>query len=150
MGDQINKNRLFYASCIALIVTSMTFAIRARLETVFGSDFGLTSEELGFAFGPAFWGFTLAMVIGGPLVDIFGMKRIMWLAFLGHAAGILLTILATDFITLFIGTLLTGLGNGMVEAACNPLVATMYPKEKPRCSTDSTYGFPEELLLAVW
>ena len=71
MGDQINKNRLFYASCIALIVTAMTFAIRARLENVFGSDFGLTSEQLGFAFGPAFWGFTLAMVIGGPLVDIF-------------------------------------------------------------------------------
>lgn len=147
MGDQINKNRLFYASCIALIVTSMTFAIRARLETVFGSDFGLTSEELGFAFGPAFWGFTLAMVIGGPLVDIFGMKRIMWLAFLGHAAGILLTILATDFITLFIGTLLTGLGNGMVEAACNPLVATMYPKEKTKMLNRFHVWFPGGIVI---
>ncbi|MCG8322001.1 MAG: MFS transporter [Cytophagales bacterium] len=147
MGDQINKNRLFYASCIALIVTSMTFAIRARLETVFGSDFGLTSEELGFAFGPAFWGFTVAMVIGGPLVDIFGMKKIMWLAFIGHLAGILVTILATDFITLFIGTLLVGLGNGMVEAACNPLVATMYPREKTKMLNRFHVWFPGGIVI---
>ena len=147
MGDQINKNRLFYASCIALIVTAMTFAIRARLENVFGSDFGLTSEELGFAFGPAFWGFTLAMVIGGPLVDIFGMKRIVWLAFLGHVAGIIVTIFATDFITLFIGTLLVGLGNGMVEAACNPLVATMYPNEKTKMLNRFHVWFPGGIVI---
>ena len=147
MGDQINKNRLFYASCIALIVTAMTFAIRARLENVFGSDFGLTSEELGFAFGPAFWGFTLAMVIGGPLVDIFGMKRIMWLAFFGHVAGILVTLFATDFITLFVGTLLVGLGNGMVEAACNPLVATMYPNEKTKMLNRFHVWFPGGIVI---
>ena len=32
--EQVNKNRLFIASCVALLVTAMTFAIRARLETV--------------------------------------------------------------------------------------------------------------------
>ena len=33
---QFNERRLFAASCIALVLTAMTFAIRARLETVFG------------------------------------------------------------------------------------------------------------------
>ncbi len=33
---QINERRLFATSCIALVLTAMTFAIRARLETVFG------------------------------------------------------------------------------------------------------------------
>ncbi|GAL64082.1 hypothetical protein [Algibacter lectus] len=36
--ENINKKRLFLASCLALITTAMTFAIRARLETVFGPE----------------------------------------------------------------------------------------------------------------
>ncbi len=55
-----NPSRLFFASCLALLVTSLTFAIRAKIEGVFSADYHLTGEEIGWAFGPAFWGFTLA------------------------------------------------------------------------------------------
>ena len=73
---QINKDRLFFASCTSLLLTAMTFAVRARLETVFGpAGVGLTLEEPGYAFMPAFWGFTIAMMLGGPLVDTIGMKK---------------------------------------------------------------------------
>ena len=130
---QINKDRLFFASCTSLLLTAMTFAVRARLETVFGPDgLGLTLEEIGYAFMPAFWGFTIAMILGGPLVDTIGMKKGMWLAFFFHTLGILTTILAFDLDSLFIATLLMGLGNGMVEAVCNPLVASMYPDQKTK------------------
>jgi len=75
--ENINREKLFLASCIALITTAMTFAIRARLESVFGPEGqGLTLEQIGFAFTPAFWGFTIAMMIGGPLVDSLGINRI--------------------------------------------------------------------------
>ncbi|MBA7565866.1 hypothetical protein ES708_07551 [subsurface metagenome] len=48
MTNQINSKRLFFASCIALIVTAISFALRARLETVFGPEgYGLTLEEIG-------------------------------------------------------------------------------------------------------
>ncbi|MQY78627.1 MAG: MFS transporter [Bacteroidetes bacterium] len=131
MTNQINSKRLFFASCIALIVTAISFALRARLETVFGPEgYGLTLEEIGWAFGPAFWGFTLAMFIGGPLVDYLGIKRIIWTAFICHTLGITGTILAHDFWTLFFGTLAIGIGNGMVEASLNPMVASMFPNEK--------------------
>ena len=71
-----NQPRLFMASCISLLLTAMTFAIRARLETVFGpAGIGLTLEQIGYAFMPAFWGFTLAMILGGPLVDYIGLKK---------------------------------------------------------------------------
>ena len=52
----VNPSRLFVASCMALLVTSLTFAIRAKIEGVFISDYALTAEEIGWAFGPAFWG----------------------------------------------------------------------------------------------
>lgn len=130
---QIIKDRLFFASCTSLLLTAMTFAVRARLETVFGpAGVGLTLEEVGYAFMPAFWGFTIAMILGGPLVDTIGMKKGMWLAFLFHTLGILTTILAFDLDSLFIATLLMGLGNGMVEAVCNPMVASMYPDQKTK------------------
>ena len=145
--SNINSSRLFLASCMALIVTAMTFAIRARLELVFQTDFHLTSEDLGFAFAPAFYGFTIAMIIGGPLVDILGMKRIVWIAFICHAFGIILTITATGFWSLFIGVLATGLGNGMVEAACNPLVASLFPTEKVKMLNRFHVWFPGGIMI---
>lgn len=147
METRFNPNRLFLASCIALVVTAMTFAIRARLELVFELDFELTSQDIGFVFGPAFWGFTLAMMFGGPLVDILGMKRIVWIAFLTHAVGIVLMIAATGFWTLFLAILFTGLGNGLVEAACNPLVATLYPTEKTKMLNRFHVWFPGGIVI---
>ena len=133
---------------MALAVTSMTFAIRARLETVFGPDgIGLTLEQIGIAFGPAFWGFTLAMVIGGPLVDALGMKRIVWGAFITHTIGVVATIFATDFWTLFFGTLAIGIGNGFVEAALNPMVATLYKDDKTKMLNRFHVWFPGGIVI---
>ncbi|MDQ2731352.1 MAG: MFS transporter [Armatimonadota bacterium] len=126
------RNQLFMASCIALIVTAMSFAIRGDLISPLGEQFHLSKEQIGFVLGTAFWGFTLAMIIGGPLCDIMGMGRLLMLAFVGHLIGIVLTIMAHDFWTLFISTLFFGLGNGFVEAACNPLITTLFPDQKIR------------------
>lgn len=126
----IDRNKLFVASCLALIFTSLTFALRASLEGVWGAEFKLNKEQIGWVFSPAFWGFTLAMVIGGPLCDILGMKRLVGFAFIGHIAGAVIYIFAKDATMLFVGTLFIGIGNGMVEAACNPLVVSLYPNNK--------------------
>lgn len=146
--ENINKNKLFLASCLALITTSMTFAIRARLETVFGpGGIGLTLEQLGYAFAPAFFGFTIAMIIGGPLVDLLGIKKITWIAFFTHIIGIVLTLMADSMTSLFIATLFVGIGNGMVEAALNPLVASMYPDNKTKMLNRFHVWFPGGIVI---
>ena len=146
--EGINKNKLFLASCIALITTSMTFAIRVRLEAVFGPDGqGLTLEQIGFAFTPAFWGFTIAMIVGGPLVDTLGIKKITWVAFITHAIGIIGTIFAGDMTSLFTATLFIGIGNGMVEAALNPMVASMYPNQKTKMLNRFHVWFPGGIVI---
>ena len=96
MQTNINRNQLFLASRIALIVTAMTFAFRASLEGVWGQEFNLTKEQIGWIFSPAFWGFTLAMVFGGPLCDVIGMKRLIGLAFIGHIAGVIVYLVSKD------------------------------------------------------
>ncbi len=148
--ENINKNRLFLASCLALITTAMTFAIRARLETVFGPEgVGLTLEQIGYAFAPAFFGFTIAMIIGGPLVDLLGIKKITWMAFITHAVGIVLTLLADSMTSLFIATLFIGIGNGFVEAALNPMVASMYPEEKTKMLNRFHVWFPGGIVIGA-
>jgi MFS family permease len=148
--ENINKNRLFLASCLALITTAMTFAIRARLETVFGPEgVGLTLEQLGYAFAPAFFGFTIAMIIGGPLVDLLGIKKITWLAFVTHAVGIVLTLMADSMTSLFIATLFIGIGNGFVEAALNPMIASMFPNEKTKMLNRFHVWFPGGIVIGA-
>ncbi len=143
----MNPSRLFTASCAALITTAMSFAIRGGATGDWITQFNLTNEQVGWVNGTAFWGFTLAMMFGGPLVDSLGFKRILSLAFFGHLAGILLTIFAWDFKSLFCGTLLFGIANGSVEAACNPLVATLYPKDQTTKLNHFHVWFPGGIVI---
>jgi MFS family permease len=130
MENEIHSNRLFIASCVAIIATAMTFAIRASLESEYCSIFSLSHEKIGYVLATAFWGFTLSIIFGGFLCDLIGMKRLIAVAFCGHVLGIVLTILAEGFWSLFFSTLLIGIANGMVEAVCNPLVSTIYKDNK--------------------
>ncbi|MEJ0106933.1 MAG: MFS transporter [Bacteroidota bacterium] len=126
----INRKQLFVASCLALLVTSLSFGIRAGLLDTWKHDYQLSQEDVGVITSTAFWGFPLAIIIGGMVVDIIGMKKLLVAAGIFHLLGIILTITASGFWSLFISTLLIGLGNGTVEAACNPLVASLYPESK--------------------
>lgn len=126
----INRNALFTASCLSLLVTSLSFGIRAGILGRLGVQFHLDAAQLGTIAATAFWGFPLAIIIGGMLVDTIGMKRLLETAFVLHLIGIVLTIFAGGFWSLFISTLFIGMANGTVEAACNPLVTSLFPDQK--------------------
>ncbi len=145
--ENVNKSLLFNASCTALVVTALTFATRAGMIEPWKAEFGLTAEQVGWIVGTAFWGFTLAMILGGPLVDVIGMKRIIYVAFTLHIAGILLTIFAGGFWWLFFSTLLTGIANGSVEAATNPLITAMYVDDKTKKLNQFHVWFPGGIVI---
>ncbi len=145
--ENLNQKRLFIASCLALLVTAITFAIRAKIEGVFSTDYGLTKEQIGYAFGPAFWGFALAMFFGGFIIDLVKTKTIVWLAFGMHFVGIILLLLARDMTSLFIANVFIGFGNGSVEAACNPLVATLFPNNKTKMLNRFHVWFPGGIVI---
>lgn len=147
MDKTFNASRLFVASCLALLVTSLTFAIRAKIEAVFQNDYGLSAQDVGYAFGPAFWGFTIAMYIGGLIIDAVKIKNIVWLAFFTHLIGIILLLMAKDKTMLFVSNVFIGLGNGSVEAACNPLVATIHPENKTKWLNRFHVWFPGGIVI---
>lgn len=126
MNQTVNPSRLFLASCFALITTAFSFSIRAGILPQLGTELGLSAEELGFINSMWFFGFPIAMIVGGLVYYSVGPKLIMNVAFLCHTLGILLTIYAGSYSTLLISTLLIGIGNGCTEAACNPMIADMF------------------------
>ena len=126
----MDPKRLFLMSRIALLVTAMSFALRAGAVGPWAAQFGLSHEQVGLVNSTAFWGFTLAMLFGGPLCDALGLGKIVGIAFVGHLIGILLTVFAWNFWSLYLGTLVFGIANGSVEAACNPLITTLFPEDK--------------------
>jgi MFS family permease len=139
----MNVRRLFVASCLSLLTTSMVFAIRGDIEASLSAAFHLTKEQMGLIWGPAFWGFTLAIFLSGLIVDSVGMRALHVISSLGYIGGILVVLLAprpdgpvtsifgsTGTLLLYVAFLAMGLSQGLVEGVINPLVATIFNENK--------------------
>lgn len=143
----MNKPRLFRASCIALVATAMTFAIRGDIMGDVQRLLALDDVQVGWILGAAFWGFGLSILIGGPLCDVLGMGTIIRVAALGHIVGALMTVSATSFAMFFAATVVVGIANGLIEAAINPLVATIYSEDKTRRLVTLHAWFPGGIVI---
>ncbi len=139
----MHPRRLFFASCLALVTTSMVFSIRGDILDALSADFHLNKQQTGLILSPAFWGFTISILIGGSLVDFFGMRRLLAISGWGYILATAAILLAprpaapveafyTDpgFLVLYAGMLALGLSQGLVEGVINPLCATLYPNDK--------------------
>jgi MFS family permease len=141
----MQKQRLFVASCVSLVTTSMVFAIRGDIETAMSATFQLTKGQMGTIWSPAFWAFTIAIFISGALVDMVGLRSLHILSALGYFLGVGVVLAAphpsapvdaifshTGTTLLYIGFLIMGLSQGLVEGVINPLVATIYSDQKTK------------------
>jgi MFS family permease len=141
----MQKQRLFVASCVSLVTTSMVFAIRGDVAGPMSTAFQITNEQMGLIFSPAFWAFTIAIFISGALVDMVGMRALHILSALGYFLGIGLVLAAphptapvasifdnTGTTLLYAGFMVMGLSQGLVEGVINPLVATIYSDRKTK------------------
>jgi MFS family permease len=131
-GQSSSPRALFAACCFALVVSAVAFGIRSDIAGDLATHFHTKKELVGWAIGGAFFGFGVSIFIGGQLCDWLGMKTLLLVACVLQLAGIAWTIFAPSVFFLGVATWLIGLGNGLVEAAINPMVASIYPTEKTR------------------
>lgn len=132
-----NRSWLFVLSCIALVTSAFTFIIRGDVLQDVGRDYGFEQGFNGTMEGAVFWGMALSLLVGGFICDVIGMKNVMWLAFTSHVIGTLGIVLAPEFadkstsLWWLVGfSFIQGCGNGFTETGINPLIATLYPREK--------------------
>ena len=145
--SNINTARLFTASRVAVGTTAARFVAIAAILMPMKDYFGLNNEEVGWIGGAGLWGFTITMLVFGSLCDLLGMRLILRLAVLAHLLGAAAMLLANGFTGLFAGSLLLSMGDGLVQAAANPLVVTMYPNRKTEMVNKLHLWFPAGIVI---
>ena len=145
----VNRKHLFYGSCLALLTTAFAFTVIADIAFSIKSEFILTNAQLGIFTGVFFIGFTISQVIFAPLCDVIGLRWIVRGSFIAHVTGILLIMTAQGYVPAVAGSLCAGLGAGLVETGCNPLIAALYPDNKTSKLNHFHVWFPYGNLIAA-
>jgi len=145
---QAGHKLLFWGCFAALIATAFGFQVRAQMMDVWQEQIGLSETQKGEIFGAGLWPFAISIVLFSLVIDRIGYGSAMVFAFICHVLQALMLMFATDYDTLYIGSVIGALGNGTVEAVINPVVATMFPKEKTKWLAILHAGWPGGLVIA--
>ncbi len=154
--NDIRRFRLFLGCFLALVATSVGFAIRADLLEVWGQLFNLSEEQKGTIQGAGLYPFAISIILFSLIVDRIGYGLSMVFAFLLHVGSVVLTLLTPTIAgnnpqlaygMIYAGTFVFALGNGIVEAVINPVVATIYEKNKTHWLNILHAGWPGGLVL---
>ena len=111
------------------------------------ADFNLTETQKGELLGVGLWPFAISIILFSFIIDRVGYKNAMVFGFACHILSAVITIFADDYWDLYIGTFIMALGNGTVEAYINPVVATLFRKEKTRWMNTLHSGWPSGFVL---
>jgi sugar porter (SP) family MFS transporter len=124
------KNKSGHIVLISLIVALGGFLMGFDASVISGvvkfiePEFGLTKLELGWAVSSLTLTATLAMMIAGPLSDLWGRKRVLLMAAVLYAISALLSAIAPSFVFLVVARMLGGFGVG-----ASLIIAPMYIAE---------------------
>ena len=143
----MNRRRLFVGCFISLIATAFGFAVRGAILDDWGQQFNLSQEDKGVIQGVGLFPFAISIILISLVIDRIGYGTAMMIAFVGHVSSALLTIFSTNFQMLYVGTFIYALSNGVVEAVINPVVATMYDRNKTHWLNVLHAGWPGGLVL---
>lgn len=160
---------MFWGCFIALITTAFAFITRAFMinnPEMWPRDFGLDRVQAQELFGAGMWPFAISIILFSLLIDKIGYRVAMLFSFVCYATYAALALAAyaavkADGLTpetlgaaqakglqlLKIGSIILGLGNGTVEAFINPVVATMFSRNKTQWLNILHAGWPGGLVL---
>ena len=156
---------LFWGCFIALITTAYAFISRMTLcGGQFVTDFGLDKVSVGELQGAGVWPFGVSIIVFSLFIDRIGYKVAMIFSFICYMGYTAMAFAAYGVIhgasgetlavaqkhgyhLLYWGSIILGLGNGTVEAYINPVVATMFNKDKTKWLNMLHAGWPGGLVL---
>ena len=161
--------KLFWGCFIALITTAFAFITRAFLVNAapfWPSTFGLDQVQAQELFRAGIWPFAISIIVFSLIIDNIGYRAAMIFSFV-----VLRTLCSTRLSgirscdgrgfrgrcpksrsgrsvpLLYWGSVILGLGNGTVEAFINPVVATMFKKDKTKWLNILHAGWPGGLVI---
>src|SRR5262245_58753825 len=112
----MNQRRLFIASCLSLVVTAMIFALRGNVEDLVLADGAISGfvdpsqpkADYAWLSTMAFFGFAGAILVTSPMLDLLGMRNLLYLAFALHILGVIGFIAAPSYLIMSLCMLSAG------------------------------------------
>jgi len=141
------QTRLFTACIIALVAVAFGFVIRAFVLNDWGVLFNLSESQKGSIQGAGLYPQALSIVFFSLIIDRIGYGRTIAFAFIAHVVSAIITITATGFKGLYFGTFVFALAAGAVEAAINPITATLFSQSKTKHLNILHAGWPGGLVI---
>jgi MFS family permease len=141
------SHTLFITCFAALVATAFCFVLRAFVIDDWGHEFNLSATQKGELLGVGLWPFSISIVLLSLLIDRVGFRLVLWFAVACHLIGTVALLTAAGYWALYVGTFVLSLGNGAVEAAVNPLIATAYRDDKTKWLNMLHAGWPGGLVL---
>ncbi|MBU3664384.1 MAG: MFS transporter [Chthoniobacterales bacterium] len=171
MNSPNAKNQLLFWGCfIALVTTSFAFITRAFLvndPALWPADLGLDKVKAQELFGAGIWPFAISIIVFSLVIDRVGYRAAMVFSFVCYAIYAVLSLQAHAVLhpageplegaalagarasawnMLYAGSIILGLGNGTVEAFINPVVATLFNRDKTKWLNILHAGWPAGLV----
>ncbi len=146
------KMKLFWACFVALVATSFFFGLRGVVAGQMAGEFKLSMADLGGILGVGLWPFAFSIIFFSLIIDKIGYKPSAYFAIIVHTIAVIGTLVAVKNGSanwLWWSTFLVALANGTVEAFINPVVATIFPKEKTKWLNILHAGWPAGLALGA-
>jgi MFS family permease len=149
-----NAHRLLWGGFMAILAAGVGFAIRGGFLDNWGKEFGFTGKELGDISGMGFNGFCFGIIIGGVICDKIGYGKLVIAAFLLHIVSAAVTFApspgmdkGTVQLLLTWGSFIFAFANGTLEAVANPLVATLFFRNRTHYLNILHASWPAGLVL---
>lgn len=171
MTNEKPSMALFWGCFIALITTAFAFITRAFLvndPSLWPTAFGLDGVQSKVLFGHGIWPFAISIIVFSLVIDKIGYRIAMIFSFVCYCLYAILALVAYSVVNpggepltgealkaaqasgynyLVAGSIILGLGNGTVEAFINPVVATMFRKDKTKWLNILHAGWPGGLVI---
>lgn len=149
----IHQRSIFFASFMTLVAAGVGFGVRGGVLADLGGQFGFTKSDLGAITGGGLAGFGFTIIFFSFFADRVGYKALLIGGFLLHLLSAIVQVAATTmdkgaaYQCLLWGAFMFSLGNGLCEAAINPLTATLFPRNKTHYLNILHAGWPLGLVL---
>ena len=158
------RGKLMLASFLTLVASGIGFATRTAAGGPWEREFDLGGGQFGAILGAGFLGFGLMIFFGGILVEKFGYKKLLVLAFILHLVSAAMLFAANPlfdgwresdpenattkvFNVLFWSAFLFSICQGLYEAVINPLIAQIYPENKTHYLNILHAGWPAGMII---
>lgn len=158
------RGKLMLASFLTLVASGIGFATRTAAGGPWEREFDLGGSQFGAVLGAGFLGFGLMIFFGGILVEKFGYKKLLAVAFVMHLISAAMLFAANPLFdmwqesdpenatqnvynVLFWSAFLFSICQGLYEAVINPLIAQIYPESKTHYLNILHAGWPGGMII---